>query len=186
VFVRDGTVTFAPQVQRINVKGTSGSGKSTFARELAERLGLPYVELDALHHGPNWSEPTAEEFRARVHGAMDAAPAGWVIDGNYEVKLGETVIAAADTIVWLDLPLPLKLRRVAGRTRERIRDDVELWNGNKETWRNALWGRESLFVWMIRGHFRHRRSWPRLYADDPRFVRLGSVEETREWLDSMS
>ena len=173
-------------MRHVNVKGTSGSSKTTFSRELAERLGVPYVELDALHHGPNWSEPTDEEFRARVREAMGANPDGWVIDGNYEAKLGDTVLAAADTIVWLDLPLPLKLRRVAGRTRERIRDDVELWNGNKETWRNALWGRESLFVWMLRGHFRHRRTWPRLYADDRRFIRLRSVEEGREWLDSTS
>jgi adenylate kinase family enzyme len=173
-------------VKRVNVKGTSGSGKTTFGRELADRLGVPYVELDALHHGPNWAEPTADEFRARVRGAIDAAPEGWVIDGNYEAKLGETRVGAADTIVWLDLPLGLKLRRVARRTHTRIRDDVELWNGNKEAWRTALWGRDSLFAWMIRGHFRHRREWPRLYGDDPRFVRLRSAAEARRWLDAQT
>jgi adenylate kinase family enzyme len=171
-------------VRRVNVKGGSGSGKTTFGQELAERLGVPFVELDALHHGPNWAEPTNEEFRARVREAMAAAPDGWVMDGNYEAKLGDTLIGAADTIVWLDLPLGLKLRRVARRTRTRIRDDVELWNGNKEAWRTALWGRESLFAWLIRGHFRHRRHWPRRYGDDPRFVRLRSVAEVRRWLDA--
>jgi adenylate kinase family enzyme len=171
-------------LRHVNVKGTSGSGKTTFARELARRLDLPFIELDSLHHGPNWTEASPEEFRARVREAMAAAPDGWVIDGNYEVKLGDTVIGAADTIVWLDLPLALKLRRVARRTRERIRDDVELWNGNKETWRNALWGRESLFAWLIRGHIRHRRDWPRRYDGDPRFVRLRSVAEARRWLDA--
>ena len=171
-------------MKRVNVKGTSGSGKTTFAQELARRLALPYVELDALHHGPNWSEPTDREFRARVREAMDAAPDGWVIDGNYEAKLGDTLIGAADTIVWLDLPLRVKLRRVWRRTTQRIRDDVELWNGNRETWRNVLWGRQSLFAWMIRGHFRHRRTWPRLYRDDPRFVRLRSVAEARSWLEA--
>jgi len=170
--------------RRINVKGTSGSGKTTFSQELAERLGVPSVELDALHHGPNWTEASAEQLRARVREAMDANPDGWVIDGNYEAKLGDTLLGAADTIVWLDLPLSLKLRRVARRTRERMRDDVELWNGNKETWRNALWGRESLFAWMIRGHFRQRRTWPELYGDDPRLVRLRSVAEARRWLDA--
>ena len=173
-------------MRRVNVKGTSGSGKSTFGRELAGRLGVPYVELDALHHGPDWAEASAEEFRARVRDAMDAAPDGWVIDGNYEAKLGDTLVGAADTIVWLDLPLALKLRRVARRTSTRIRDDVELWNGNKENWRNALWGRESLFAWMIRGHFRQRRDWPRRYGGDPRFVRLRSVAEARRWLDAQS
>ncbi len=173
-------------MRRVNVKGTSGSGKSTFAKELARRLEVPYVELDALHHGPNWSEPSAEEFRARVSAALEAAPDGWVIDGNYESKLGDTVLGAADTIVWLDLPLGLKLRRLWRRTSHRIRHDVELWSGNKERWRTALLGWESLFMWMLRGHFRHRRHWPRLYGGDPRFVRLRSVEEARRWLDTTS
>jgi adenylate kinase family enzyme len=170
-------------VKRVNVKGTSGSGKSTFGEELARRLGVPFVELDALHHGPNWAEPTADDFRARVRAVMQAAPDGWVIDGNYESKLGDTVLGAADTIVWLDLPLGVKLRRVWWRTSHRIRNDVELWSGNKEQWRTALWGRDSLFMWMLRGHFRHRRRWPQLFADDRRFVRLRSVAEARAWLD---
>ena len=168
--------------RRINVKGTSGAGKTTFAMELARRLELPYVELDALHHGPNWSEPTDEEFRARVREAMAAAPHGWVIDGNYEAKLGETVLAEADMIVWLDLPLWLKLRRIWRRTRHRIRNDVELWNGNRETWRNSLWGWDSLFWWMVRGHFRHRRDWLQRFGSDRRLVHLQSVGDANRWL----
>jgi len=173
-------------VKRVNVKGTSGSGKSTFGVELARRLALPYVELDALHHGPNWSEPTDEVFRARVREAMEAAPEGWVIDGNYEGKLGDLVLAAADTIVWLDLPFRVKARRLWQRTAERIRNDVELWSGNKESWRGVLWGRDSLFWWMVRTHFRQRREWPDRFEGDPRFVRLRSVGEARAWLDAHS
>jgi len=173
-------------LRRVNVKGTSGSGKSTFGRELAERLGVPFVELDALHHGPDWYQPSVEEFRATVLEAMAQLPDGWVIDGNYESKLGDTVIGPADTIVWLDLPLPLKLRRVWRRTIDRIRDDVELWSGNRESWRGAFWGPDSLFWWMLKTHFRQRRTWPQLYGDDPRFVRLCSVAEARSWLDAQS
>ena len=170
-------------MRRVNVKGTSGSGKTTFGRELARRLGVPFVELDALHHGPNWAEPTNDEFRERVREAVDRAPDGWVIDGNYEGKLGEQVVGAADTIVWLDLALRLKLRRLWRRTSDRIRNDVELWNGNKETWRNVLWARDSLFGWMLRTHFRQRREWPRRFAGDPRLVRLRSPAEARAWLE---
>jgi adenylate kinase family enzyme len=171
-------------VKRVNVKGTSGSGKTTFAAEVARRLGVPCVELDALHHGPNWSEPTDEEFRARVQAAMDAAPDGWVIDGNYESKLRDLVLSSADTIVWLDFPFRVKAGRLWRRTALRIRDDVELWSGNKETWRGVLWGRDALFWWMVQGHFRHRREWPRRFAGDERFVRLRSVEAARRWLET--
>jgi adenylate kinase family enzyme len=173
-------------VRRVSVAGISGSGKSTFARALAERLGVPYVELDALHHGPDWTETPADEFRRRVQAAIAAAPDGWVIDGNYEGKLGTLVLDAADTIVWLDLPFVLKARRLLRRTAHRIRHDVELWSGNRENWRNVLVGRDALFWWMVKGHFRHRRQWPRRFEGDPRVVRLRSVEEARSWLDTTS
>jgi adenylate kinase family enzyme len=174
-------------VRRVNVKGTSGSGKSTFARELARRLELPYVELDAIHwDSPNWSEPTAEDFRARVHETMDELRDGWVIDGNYEGKLDDLVLREADTIVWLDVPFLLKVRRLGRRTVQRIGSETELWGGNRETWRGAFWGRESLFWWMAKTHFRHKRRWPARFAGDPRLVRLRSVEEARHWLDTTS
>ena len=86
---------------KIAVLGTSGSGKTTVARELARGLGLPHVELDALFHGPGWTEPPIEEFRRRVAAATDGS--GWVVDGNYESSLGDLVLERADTVVWLDL-----------------------------------------------------------------------------------
>lgn len=110
--------------RRIAVKGTSAAGKSTFAAELARRLALPHIELDALHHGPNWSEPMADAFRAHVSGVMAAATDGWLIDGNYDTKLGNTVVGAADTIVWLDLPFRVKWRRLWRRTFHRIGAEV--------------------------------------------------------------
>ena len=168
--------------RRIAVKGTSGAGKSSLGWELARRLGLTYIELDALHHGPNWSEPTAEEFRVRVREARDAAPGGWVIDGNYDSKLGGLVVDEADTIVWLDLPLFVKFPRTLRRTVHRIRNDVELWNGNRESWRDQL-GRNSIFPWLIRSHVRHRRQWPTRF-DEKRLVRLRSQKEVARWLET--
>ena len=168
-------------MRRVSVIGTSGSGKSTFARALAEALGVPFTELDALHHGPGWTEASPEELRARVEAAM-ASPEGWVIDGNYDTKIGDLVWEAADTIVWLDLPLRVSLWRLWGRTSRRIRTGEELWNGNRESWRGALWGRESLFAWTVRSHLRRRRAWPAQLA---RFgvVRLRTPREVRAFLD---
>src|SRR5436309_4465246 len=159
---------------KIAVIGTSGSGKTTVARELARRLGLPHVELDALFHGPGWAETPADEFRRRVAAATDGD--GWVVDGNYANKLGDLVLERADTVVWLDVPLRVALSRVTRRTIGRIRTGEELWNGNRESWRGGFLGWESMFVWTIRSQVRRRREVPLQLARHPglRVVRLRS------------
>jgi adenylate kinase family enzyme len=170
--------------RRIAVRGTSGAGKSTFSAELARRLDLAWIELDGLHHGPNWSAPPADVFRDRVRAAMAAAPDGWVIDGGYDSKLGDTVLEVADTIVWLDIPLWVSYPRLVRRTLHRVRHGVELWNGNRETWRDQFASRETIFYWTLRAHLRHRRTWPSRFGHDPRLVRLRSDAEARSWLES--
>jgi adenylate kinase family enzyme len=139
-------------MRRVNVRGTSGSGKTTTSRRLAQVLGVPFIELDALHHGPNWSGPTAMEFRARVEPAIADAPNGWVIDGSYASKLGDLVLERADTLVWLDLPLHVSLRRLWRRTWRRILRKEELWAGNRESIRAAFLVRDSLFAVTIKRH----------------------------------
>jgi adenylate kinase family enzyme len=173
--------------QRYNVRGISGSGKSTTSRAIAQRLGLPYIELDNLFHGPNWSAPTHEEFQSRVLDAIDGLD-GWVLDGNYQGSLGSLVLERADTAVWLDLPLHACLRRIWRRTWRRIRTREELWDSkNRETLRNAFLARDSLFAWTVKAHFRHRREWPARFAAHPHLdvVRLRSPQEVERWLASL-
>jgi hypothetical protein len=170
-------------VKRAVVQGTSGSGKTTFSTALAARMGVPHIELDALHHGPNWTEASSVELQERVLAAIEATDR-WVVDGNYERKFGDLVLERADTVVWLDLPLHVCLARLWRRTSGRIRDDVELWNGNKESWRGALWGTESLFVWTVRSHVHRRRTFPAHLERLPQLdvVRLRSATEADAWL----
>ena len=164
---------------RIAVVCTSGSGKTTVARRLAEHHGVQHVELDALHWGPNWSTPSDEEFRARVEAALSSA--GWIADGSYYGKLGDSVLEQADFVVWLDLPFPTIARRIWSRTLRRIRTREELWGGNRETWRDAFFSRDSLFVWIVRTHrARRRRYLDRL--DRYEFVHLRSQREIEDWL----
>jgi adenylate kinase family enzyme len=174
-------------LKRVVVQGTSGSGKTTFSSALSARLGVPHIELDALHHGPNWTEATAEELRDRVLAAIDDRDC-WVVDGNYERKLGDLVLERADMLVWLDLPLHVCLARLWRRTAHRIHDDVELWNGNKESWRGVLWGRDSLFAWAVRAHVRRRRTFPAHLERFPRLdvVRLRSETKVAAWLDGVT
>jgi adenylate kinase family enzyme len=90
-------------VRRVSVVGVSGSGKTTVARELAARLSVPHVELDAIYHQPDWAGLPAEEFWSRVAGI--ASGQGWVIDGNYSA-VQPLVWQYADTVIWLDPPRP--------------------------------------------------------------------------------
>ena len=169
-------------MKRVVVQGTSGSGKTTLAQALADRMGVACVELDALHHGPNWTEASAAELTEQVAAAI--AGESWVVDGNYERKLGDLVVDRADTLVWLDLPLHVCLARLWRRTSRRIRDDVELWNGNKESWQGAFWGTESLFVWTVRSHIKRKRTFPGRLEHLPhlKIVRLRSEAEVERWL----
>jgi adenylate kinase family enzyme len=166
--------------------GGSCVGKTTVSRRLAAALGVPHIELDALHHDPGWQEASAEVFQARVLAAFDAAPYGWVADGNYRAKLGPLVLERADTVVFLDLPFGLTLRRVLWRTGSRVVSRKELWNGNRETLRNAF-SRDSIVWWVITQHGTYRRKWPERYERLPhlRVVRLRSPREVQDFLQSI-
>jgi adenylate kinase family enzyme len=161
------------------IASASGNGKTTVGRELARRLDVPFVELDALVHGPGWVETPDDELRAKVEPIV--ASDGWVIDGTYQRKLGDLVLRSADVVVWLDLPMRIWLPRLIRRTTRRIRGQEQLWNDNRESLADAIWGRESLFVWALRSHFRRRRTWPQALADYP-VVRLRSSADVDAFL----
>jgi adenylate kinase family enzyme len=173
-------------VKRVAVVGGSATGKTTVARELARRVGVPHVELDALHHDAGWQEAPAELLRERVDAALAAAPHGWVVDGNYHGKLGLSVLERADTVVFLDLPFGLTVRRVLWRTLRRIVRREELWNGNRESLRTAF-SRQSIVWWVIRQHGSHRAKWPDRFAAVPQLdvVRLQSPREVAEFLEGI-
>jgi adenylate kinase family enzyme len=116
-------------MRRVSVVGISGSGKSTLGRRLAASLQVPFVELDAIFHQPDWQDLPTAEFRSRVSEAVSGDE--WVVDGNYSA-VQDLVWARADTVVWLDLPRPTVMRQVVRRTLRRALTRQELWNGNRE------------------------------------------------------
>ena len=177
-------------LERVIVIGNTGSGKSTLAEELARRLGLPFVELDALFWLPGWTEPEPEAFREQVRAAIEGGR--WVIAGNYAGRTQDITWPEAQTVVRLDLGLPLSLWRVTRRSWQRSRSKELLWGTNTETFTKhlKLWSDDSLLRWAVKAHFTHRIR-AREERRDPRwahidFVRLRSPREVERWLDSVA
>ncbi|MBI5300853.1 MAG: AAA family ATPase [Chloroflexi bacterium] len=170
-------------MKRVNVIGTSGSGKTTFARDLARQLGCPHIELDALHWEPNWVEASREVFRARVELATRGET--WTLDGNYS-KARDIVWGRADTVVWLDYTLSVVLWRVWWRTIHRGIKREELWNGNRENLRMAFLSRDSILLWSLTTYHRRRKEYPALFARPEHahltIVRLPSPREAMAWM----
>ena len=100
-------------MQRILVMGSSGSGKSTFARRLCDATGLPFVSLDALFWKPGWQQSELSEFDAKVIAATNQPR--WVMDGNYTNRTGELRRERADAIFWFDLPRRTCMIGILGR-----------------------------------------------------------------------
>lgn len=141
-------------MRRVWVVGNSGSGKSTVARRIADRLGTQWVELDAIFHLPGWQELDVLTFRATV--AHIVAGDGWVVDGNYSA-VADLIRARADTIVWLDLQRSEVMQQLLRRTLSRMARREELWNGNQESWRNLfrIDPNESILCWAWTNHSKY-------------------------------
>ena len=160
--------------------GTSGSGKTYLARRLAGSLHLPHTELDSVFWQPGWVPAETDIFRQRMKVISDGER--WIVDGNYRGKLGEYV-ARATTVVWLDMPLNLILRRLIIRTGARRISGAELWNGNRERVRDWF-SPEHPIWWAIRTHKETRRNLE-LWTDG-RWVRLRSPDAVQRWISQIA
>ncbi len=176
---------FCPR--RVAVVGVTGSGKTYLAQVISKTLGLTCVELDALQWGPDWQMAPRDVFRQRAEAALGGG--AWVVEGNYS-GLRDLVWGRAEALIWLDYPLPLVLWRLVKRTFQRISSQELLWGTNRETWRSALFSRDSLFLWAISSQKRQRRNYPAALAQ-PEYahltvVRLGDPRQAEELMDRLT
>ena len=173
------------RIQRVNVIGTSGSGKTTFGRQLADLLGLPFIEMDSVYWGPNWKEPADEEFIPRVKTIAERSR--WVLDGNYS-RTTPVKWRQVQLVVWLDMSLLRTVFRVSARCVKRSLNKTELWpdTGNRETLRKSFLSRESVILWAITSYRRNRQRYSKML--DARayahiwFVRLKSPGDVDSFL----
>ncbi len=178
----------ARPIRRVVVCGTPATGKTTFARQLAPLLDVPYLWIDELVRGRDRQGSVLDDegIRAMVEPAT-RGPA-WVMDGTHSAVIDLTW-GRADTIVWLDCPLPLKLwwrvRRASGLIVGQRLPTFGEPRGVMGELKKLVRGHSSL-PRVIRRHRGDRRTWPLHFEELGRggaaVWHLKSPREAREFL----
>ncbi|HUV39312.1 MAG TPA: adenylate kinase [Planctomycetota bacterium] len=150
-------------LQRVVVVGTSCSGKSLLARQIAEALGIPHVEMDALFWLPNWRKRPKDEFREILRDAV--AGEAWVMDGNYGWSR-DIVLPRVTHVVWLNYPFWTVLRRALVRTIRRAVTREKVCGENRESFRNSFLHHQGIPWYVIRTHRGVRKHYRALAAGD--------------------
>jgi adenylate kinase family enzyme len=178
------------RLNRIVVVGSSGSGKTTVAREMASRLGLPHLEMDSVFHRDGLADEPHDEFVPILDRFTDQEL--WVIDGNYtSAGVDEVVWPKADTFVWLDPPRRVAVSRVTRRTLRRTILKEELWPGVQEPLSNlySLDPYKNIIVWTWTRHAGVRKKYEEAISDGTwshaTVHRLKSRRDVTDFLDSL-
>ena len=167
-------------MNRIAIVGCSGGGKSTLARRVGERLGLPVVHMDQIYWTPGWVAQDPDVWRAGVDEA--ARGEAWVIEG-----VGSSASALrfrqAEIIIWLEAPVWLCLWRAVRRsiaTHGQVRADMA--PGCPEKFDPAFW----LYIWRWK-----RDTRPKLdaaiaeQAAEAKVLRLHGRKAVAAWVASL-
>lgn len=171
--------------RRFAIVGTSGSGKTTLARTLSVLLAIEHIEVDSLYHERGWKNPTHEVFRGRLEARMNASPRGWVVCGNYPDSLKSLQCDRAESVVWLDYPRRIVMRRVILRTIRRLTLRTELWNGNKENF-GSLIGKHSVVSWAWKTYKPYKLRYEELSIGSPhKWIRLCSQRDTNNFIATL-
>lgn len=148
-----------PYSMKIAIVGSSGSGKTSLAKELSRLLGIPRIELDQYFHQPKWTHPTNQEFKEMVALLIEShKDSGWIIDGNYQRRLEDLVPRSADMIIWFNLERRVVTYRILKRSLMRSMFRKILWNGNRERFTNLFKSDpyENIILWSWTQHSRYR------------------------------
>jgi adenylate kinase family enzyme len=166
-------------VKRIVVIGNGGGGKTTLARALGSRLGLPVLEVDRVQWWPGWERAPLEETVLELE--RWAAGDAWIIDGFGPLPVIDRRFDRADTIIHVDYAFARHLwwsakRQVASRLRR------EAWAGQARPPKSV-----ALFQTLLRVHALRPRLLELTSRDDrgAKLVHLRSPAEMRRWLDAL-
>lgn len=176
-------VPFVPA--RVLIAGVTGSGKTTLARRIATLWDLRHHEMDALHHGPNWTPRPEFLDDVRAFSATDR----WITEWQYTKKGTDAIITPrAELAIWLDYPWPVVRTRLLRRTLSRSILRTRMYNDNVE---KPIWKMlatrdpaENILAWQTKTRNIWAERMPQREAEYPHLtiVRLRHPRETERWL----
>jgi len=176
-------------MKRINVIGTTGSGKSTFSTRLANKIDCQYIQMDQIFWKSGWTESTDDEFIPKVKNAV--AGDCWVLDGNYS-RTNDIKWQNADTIIWIDFSYFRTLSQLFKRTVIRIVLQQELWlgTGNRESFGKSFMSKKSIFVWFFKNYQKNKSRYSKLMRSPSvkhiEFIRLRSPKEVKQFIEDIN
>ena len=174
-------------MQRINVIGTTGTGKSTFSKKLAEIIQAPYVEIDKVFWRPNWTYLNDEQLFKNLEVELNTEK--WVLDGNY-THTTPVKWKNVQTVIWLDFPFLTVLMSSVKRAIYRSTSGIELWpgTGNRESFK-MLFGSDSIVLWTLKTFRKRKKEYAAAMEDKNyahiKFVRLKSPAEAENFLNAL-
>ncbi len=164
---------------RINVIGTSGSGKTTFSRQLADTLCLPFIEMDAIYWGRDWYAPPDEVFFPKLARTLEGEK--WVLDGNYTRTMGFKW-DRVQAVIWLNYSFPRTAVQAIQRAVKRLFRQDELWpdTGNRENLK-MLFSKDSIILWTLKSYYRHKkRNLGYIYDQNYSQIKFHRIRSPRE------
>jgi len=166
-------------MERVIIIGCGGAGKSTLARQLGEKTGLPVVHLDQLFWKPGWQESTKEEIDEKIRVEMENPQ--WIMDGNYNRTMSQRM-KRCDTVIYLDFSTIACVFGVLKRivtTYGTVRPDMADGCPERFDW--------EFLQWVIRYNKKHRERNYRLLeaAEGKKSIILRNRREVRKFLDSL-
>lgn len=175
-------------ISKINVIGTSGAGKSTFAKKLSSILNASYIEMDKIFWGPNWKWPSDEEFFQKLRNALSEPR--WVLDGNY-TRTVPIKWEKIEVVIWLDYSFSRTLFQAIKRAIKRSWTQEEIWEGtgNRESFRKSFFSKDSIIWWTITTHGNTRQKYESYMSDQKfshiKFIRLKNHSDAQKFLSSL-
>ena len=167
-------------MERVMIIGCGGAGKSTLARKLGEKTGLPVVHLDQIWWAPgNWQHIEKPEFDEKL--ALELQKPRWILDGNFNRTI-EARLEVCDTVIYLDYPRLVCIKNWLGRV-------IKNWGRHRPDMTEGCneWFDPEFVKWIWNFNKNNRARYYALLnnAGDKKVVILKSRRQAQKFLDSL-